>query len=131
MIFVDTSAWYAYVDATDENHRKASDWYVKNAQDLFTTDYVVDEVLTLLRSRDENDRAIELGLRLFTSEFATLVYLTQQQIERAWFIFRKFADKEWSFTVCTSKIVIEDLGITTAFTFDHHFRPFGNITVVP
>jgi predicted nucleic acid-binding protein len=54
-----------------------------------------------------------------------------REILRAWEVFRHFADKEWSFTDCTSKVVMEDLGIDTAFTFDHHFRQFGSVTVVP
>jgi hypothetical protein len=28
-------------------------------------------------------------------------------------------------------IFAEALGITTAFAFDHHFRQFGTVTVVP
>ena len=49
----------------------------------------------------------------------------------AWQVFRRFSDKEWSFTDCTSKVVMDRLGITTAFTFDHHFRQFGAVTLVP
>jgi predicted nucleic acid-binding protein len=37
----------------------------------------------------------------------------------------------WSFTDCTSKIVIDDLGIRKAAALDEHFRQFGNVTVVP
>ena len=46
-------------------------------------------------------------------------------------MFRDYADKDWSFTDCTSKVVIDSLGITTAFSFDQHFRQFGTVTVVP
>ena len=42
-----------------------------------------------------------------------------------------FSDKDWSFTDCTSKVVMERLGIQTAFTFDHHFKQFGTIAIVP
>ena len=40
-------------------------------------------------------------------------------------------DKEWSFTDCVSRAVIERLGITTAVAFDEHFRQFGTVIVVP
>ncbi|MDT7605420.1 MAG: uncharacterized protein QOF61_3417 [Acidobacteriota bacterium] len=49
----------------------------------------------------------------------------------AWEIFRDYADKDWSFTDCASKALIERLGIKTAFAFDRHFRQFGSVTVVP
>ena len=38
---------------------------------------------------------------------------------------------DWSFTDCTSKTVMDSLGIRTAFAFDGHFREFGSIEVVP
>jgi predicted nucleic acid-binding protein len=49
----------------------------------------------------------------------------------AWETFERFADKDWSFTDCTSKVVIEQLGITHAFSFDHHFQQFGTVQLVP
>jgi predicted nucleic acid-binding protein len=32
---------------------------------------------------------------------------------------------------CTSKVVIERLGLTHALSFDQHFLQFGTVTVVP
>ncbi|HEX9987631.1 MAG TPA: hypothetical protein VGE45_04035, partial [Chloroflexia bacterium] len=58
-------------------------------------------------------------------------YLIEEDILTAWQVFRTYADKEWSFTDCTSKVVIEKLGITHAFAFDQHFRQFGTVAVVP
>ena len=43
----------------------------------------------------------------------------------------QFDDKQWSFTDCTSRVVIDRLSLPTAFAFDEHFRQFGNVTVVP
>ena len=44
---------------------------------------------------------------------------------------RRFRDKNWSFTDCTSRMVMEKLAIGTAFAFDQHFRQFGTVSVVP
>jgi predicted nucleic acid-binding protein len=49
----------------------------------------------------------------------------------AWETFRQFDDKSWSFTDCTSKVVMEQLNIKVAFAFDHHFQQFGTVQVVP
>jgi predicted nucleic acid-binding protein len=51
MIFVDTGAWAAQVWHRDGNHAAAMDWLAQNRQPLVTTDYIVDEVLTLLTRR--------------------------------------------------------------------------------
>jgi uncharacterized protein len=48
MIFVDTVAWYACVVPSDPNHAAAAAWLHANHSPLLTTDYVIDETLTLL-----------------------------------------------------------------------------------
>ena len=53
------------------------------------------------------------------------------KLQPAFEIFRKFEDKRWSFTDCVSRVVMEELKISTAFAFDDHFRQFGMVTVVP
>jgi uncharacterized protein len=131
MIFVDTGAWFASVVVEDPDHASASAWLAQNREPLFTTDYIVDEVLTLLRIRGQNQKANTLGGAFFAGELAILYSVTQVDFTDAWTVFRQFSDKEWSFTDCTSKIVMEKQGITTAFSFDRHFRQFGTVTVVP
>ena len=131
MIFVDTGAWFASVVPTDPNHAAAQAWLAANPSSLLTTDYVVDETLTLLRARGERTRSLRLGAKFFRSEFAVVHRITVVQIALAWEVFESFADKDWSFTDCTSKVVIEQLGITEAFAFDHHFKQFGTVQVVP
>lgn len=133
MIFVDTGAWVAYVSPDDQYHQLATRWMQHNRQPLVTTDYVIDEALTLLKARGEPVRAQQLGALLFgsSSSFIELYYLTEEGILSAWQIFQTYSDKEWSFTDCTSKAVIEKLGLTHAFAFDQHFRQFGTVAVVP
>jgi uncharacterized protein len=59
------------------------------------------------------------------------VTITEQHFAEAWDIFQHFIDKEWSFTDCTSRVVMERLGIPRAFAFDDHFGQFGTVTVLP
>ena len=131
MIFVDTGAWFASVVPTDPYHKAAAAWLSANTSPLITTDYIIDETLTLLRARGERRRALLLGKDFFHSEVAEIHKLTSADIVLAWEMFEGFADKDWSFTDCTSKVVIERLGIKQAFAFDHHFSQFGNVEVVP
>ena len=70
-------------------------------------------------------RARRSGRELFDETLARLHYLTRNQIERAWILFQQRAPAGWSFTDCTSKIVIDDLGVNTAATLDQHFAQFG------
>jgi uncharacterized protein len=131
MIFVDTGAWFAATVPSDPNHSIARAWMRKNQSSLLTTDYVVDETLTLLRARGEFQRAIALGEAFFSATLTQIYYLTQDDIQASWQIFRQFEDKQWSFTDCSGKTVIEKLSCKAAFAFDHHFRQFGSVVVVP
>jgi len=131
MIFVDTGAWFASIVPTDSDHAAAVAWLRQNKQPLITTDYVVDETLTLLKQRGESKRAFALGEQFFGGTLATVYYLSQVEVEQAWQTFRRFSDKGWSFTDCTSKVVIEKLNLAHVFAFDHHFEQFGSVMVVP
>ena len=131
MIFVDTGAWYASLVPTDPEHSKAVRWLAANHSPLLTTDYVIDETLTLLRARGERKRALLLGARFFEHGLAEIHKVTPSDLVLAWRTFEQFDDKGWSFTDCTSKVVMEQLGIKVAFAFDHHFHQFGTIQVVP
>ena len=131
MIFVDTGAWFAAVTPTDPNHERAAAFLSANREPLITTDYVVDETLTLLRARGERQRALMLGERFFAGDVAEIYHLTTEDVQRAWEVFRDYADKDWSFTDCASKIILANFNINAAFAFDHHFRQFGTVTVLP
>lgn len=64
MIFVDTGAWFAACVPNDPDHVAADAWLEANREPLVTTDYVVDELLTLLKMRGEYQRALWLGASL-------------------------------------------------------------------
>lgn len=131
MIFVDTGAWFALVVPTDPDHTAAVAWFDVNRAPILTSDYVVDETLTLLRARGEHQRAVAMGRRFFAGQIARVHHLSEGDVIEAWRIFERFSDKDWSFTDCTSKLLIEQLGIAYAFVFDGHFRQFGTVTVCP
>jgi predicted nucleic acid-binding protein len=87
MVFVDTSAWFAAVVPSDPNHSRAASWLATNSDVLITTDYVVDETLTLLRARGERQRAKLLGEKFFDGSIAEVYFLTEEDIRQAWVVF--------------------------------------------
>jgi uncharacterized protein len=131
MIFVDTGAWFASVIPSDADYQNAISWLVTNSQTLITSDYIVDETLTLLRARGESRRAITLGNAFFSNKLSAIYYLTEGDIHLTWEIFKQFSDKQWSFTDCSSKLVMQKLKITQAFSFDRHFSQFATVLVLP
>src|SRR5437899_1398357 len=120
MIFVDTSAWAASVVAKDHDHSAAQKWLSGNRDSLLTTDYVIDETLTLLKARKRLQKALHLGNKFFHGGLTSIHFVEGADILAAWQAFQRYSDKEWSFTDCVSKVVMEKLGIKKTFSFDHH-----------
>jgi len=131
MILVDTGAWFALSVAVDPDHGAARKFVEFNRDPLFTTDYIVDELLTLLRMRRQAQRAILWLDEVLAAGGVNLTRITSADFDRATTIYRVYSDKQWSFTDCTSFAVMERLRISTAFAFDDHFRQFGTLKVVP
>jgi predicted nucleic acid-binding protein len=124
-------AWFAWCVPSDRDHSVAREWFEHNTYPLLTTDYIVDELLTVLKVRGEYQRALEIGPSLLGGEVCCLEWTTQDDINSAWRVFSTHRDKGWSFTDCVSRVVMERLGIATAVAFDEHFRQFGTVAVVP
>jgi predicted nucleic acid-binding protein len=131
VIFVDTGAWFALFVREDPDHRAATTWLVQNEEPLTTSDYVIDELLTLLRVRGQGKRAVEVGKGLFAEQLATVFWVTPEDVYQAWDFFSNFTDKGWSFTDCVSRAVMERMEVKRAFAFDRHFSQFGGVEVVP
>jgi uncharacterized protein len=112
-------------------HSRVQAWFDATPEPLITTDYCIDETLTLLVARKRLARALIAGKSLLNPIVTRIHFVTQHQFHRAWILFQQRASAGWSFTDCTSKIVIDDLSIQTAAALDDHFRQFGNLTVVP
>ena len=131
MIFVDTSVWYAAHVAEDADHRAARRLLLEAMTDLVTTDYVVDELLTLLVVRGHRDVAVRAGAEYWNGTTSDLVWTTRDDIAAAWDVFVQFDDKRWSFTDCVSYAVMKRLGIKEAFALDDHFRQFSFAVIRP
>lgn len=130
-IFVDTSAWYALFDKDDNNHAQANYFYKNNTFPLVTTDYILDESLTLIKKRLGHAKAVEIGKSLWNGELADIIHLTEEDKVAAWKIFQRYDDKGFSFTDCTNFAVMERLNMPTVFAFDEHFKQYHRLKSLP
>jgi predicted nucleic acid-binding protein len=131
MIFVDTTVWYAAYVAEDPEHGAAKALLDVPQQRLATTDYIIDELLTLLKARGQYGVAQLVGRLMFSGRLCHIEWLDHSDVEAAWRIFDGFVDKDWSFTDCVSYVVMQRLGISEAWALDEHFCQFGFATVRP
>ena len=90
-----------------------------------TTDYVLDEAITLTRFAHSQEKAVELADATLSSRFTRVVYVGEELFASALKAFRQHGDKEWSFTDCASFALMKAEGVKAAFTFDPHFKQAG------
>lgn len=134
VFFYDTWAFVALANRRDPAHAVAADLDALLEQQGYaaaTSDYVLDETLTLL-----NVAAGAKAALLFLDDFEARVAAGELQLltvdperrERALAIFRKLVNSETrlSFTDATSFAVMQELSIRDAFTADAHFHRAGH-----
>jgi len=131
MIFVDTGVWFSLVVSKDSNHAKSSTWFSSLREPLVTSDYIVDETLTLLLMRGERAKSIEFGNLVIVGSTAILHKITEGQFNRSWILFQQMSVAGLSFTDCTSHVVARDLGVSKVASFDQHFLTTGKFELFP
>ncbi len=128
---MDTSAFKAFYDEEDDHHNKARGFMEDIAskktivRGFTTSDYILDETVTLIRFAHSHFRALEFAQAVTRSKATRLVYVVQENFLKALELFTEASDKPWSFTDCVSFTLMRNLNLTTASTFDPHFQQAG------
>ncbi len=118
-LFVDTSAFYAAADSSDQSNLRAVE-LLSTSEPLLTTDHVlVESWLLMLRrlGRPASDRFWD-GLR---SGAAGVESVGPADLDVAWEIAEDFPDQAFSIVDRTSFAVMRRLALTRAATFDDDF----------
>ncbi len=129
-VFVDTSAWFAYVNASDPDHRRVRAILDDPPGRLVTSSYAFDESVTLTQARLGHRRALAVGRTLLDPGLVELVHVGPADEKAAWTLFEQRPDKAYSFTDCTSFVVMRREHIEGAVALDVHFAQEG-FTVLP
>ncbi len=127
-LFVDTSGWMACADSADPAHQRCCttrDRALESGQMLVTTDFVVDETLTLVRLRLGVAAAEAWWQQVDRSHRLRWERVDSDRFEKARQLFSQLRDKDFSFTDCTSFAVMRELRLSHALTTDRHFRQTG------
>ena len=127
-LFVDTAGWMACADGADPAHRHACaarDAALEQGSILVTTDYVIDETLTLIRKRLGLGAAEAWWEQVDGSSRLRWEWIGVTRAEKARRVFFRHRDKDYSFTDCTSLVVMQELKLRQALTTDEHFRQMG------
>lgn len=90
-----------------------------------TTNFVLDETFTGLLTKVGHFAAVDFGEKIRSSKTVRMIHITEEIEDQAWNLFKQYSDKDFSFTDCTSFIVMRQLSLIEVFTNDHHFEQIG------
>ncbi|MBI3818644.1 MAG: type II toxin-antitoxin system VapC family toxin [Planctomycetes bacterium] len=124
-LFVDTSAWFAFINKRDAGHRAVKDALVSFSGRVVTSNYIFDEIVTLTNARSGHVSAMRVGIFLMESKSVDLVRVTAEDEREAWSLFKARADKNYSFTDCTSFVLLRRLAIDDCLALDEDFEREG------
>ena len=131
-LFIDTWGWLTLRDRKESRHQEVKKFYsqVRGRQGIiYTSDYVLDETITLLFRRlpfkaakgslAAIDKAIKEG-------YLQMERVTSERFEKAKGLRLKYQDKpKISFTDFTTLVIMKELGVKGIISGDEHFEHVG------
>jgi uncharacterized protein len=132
LTFIDTWGFKAFIDKKELKHKAVEKYINKiwNAdQALITTDYIIDETVTLLSYKLDYDKLKTFIQKLETSiknNYIEIIWIKKDDFNQALKLKLKYKDKlDISFTDMTSMIVMKRNKIKDVITEDAHFKKVG------
>ncbi len=124
-LFIDTGYIIALINENDNYHRQALSLAERcSGYSLVTTDAVLLEAGNAL-SRIARRQCSQLIQAFQEADEMTLVHMNPILFKQAVNLFDRYQDKTWGLVDCLSFVVMREMQITTALTFDHHFEQAG------
>ena len=134
-VFADTSGWASAFVRTETYHTAAAA-YLRQWQSegtlVVTTNYVINEVSALLTSplRVPRPQQIAILSAIKNASWVEVIHIDPDLDKAAHTLFHNRSDKLWSLVDCASFVVMEQRGIISAFTNDHHFEQAGLVCLL-
>jgi predicted nucleic acid-binding protein len=127
-LFLDTNGWLALLHAGDEKHEEADRVWrdlIRRGYQVVLTDWIVAETGNgSARSRDKH-RFVEAVETTIRDPRVELIVVDAELLHRSLDYYGRHQDKFWGLVDCASFIVMQERGITEAFTSDQHFEQAG------
>ncbi|HEX3720661.1 MAG TPA: PIN domain-containing protein [Verrucomicrobiae bacterium] len=129
---MDTWGWLAYGHRRDSHHPEIKALFealLENRTPIHTTDYILDELITLLFRRESYSEATQFLDGLMSDSARGRVQIQKVNAERfqaALDLRKRYQDKpNISFTDLTTMAIMRELGIASIITEDDHFLQVG------
>ena len=134
-VFLDTVGLIAVLNRDDEYHRSAATVFSRigeTGRTVVTTNLVLGELGNGLARTPLREEVGWLIRQLHTDPVSTVVHVDRKTFADGVDLYIKRGDKSWGLVDCVSFVIMRALGLTDAFTADHHFQQAGlNCLLLP
>ncbi len=125
-VFADTGAFLAYRNKKDKYHEAAQRLFMDALKgkygQIYTSDYIYDEALTLALARTNNiDVALDIA-EVILSPRIKMVFVDKGLLERSTKTFRQYSGRKLSYTDAVSIEIMNEFEIEKYLGFDAHFN---------
>jgi len=125
LIFIDTTIWVAAIDSSDELHEDGKKTLralvERKISTALTTDYVLDETMTILKKRgNQPKKIVEAITAIIESPMVEVIFIDEKLFDESLRTFAKY--EKLSFTDAVTLTVMHKFGIKEIFTHDTDFN---------
>jgi uncharacterized protein len=124
-IFVDTGAWVALSDESDQYHTRAAvcvKMLVNEGYALSTSNLIIHETFMLLSRRISRKVAVRFLDKVYNADNLRIFHSDRVIEQEAFETIRKYIDQDFSITDAVSFAIMKREGLKRVFSFDKHFK---------
>lgn len=128
-VFADTY-YIALLSPQDSTHARAVELTALLQPAVVTTAWVLTELAAAMSEPTKRARFLLLLDDLVSSDEVKIIPPSPELFAAGIDLFGQRPDKGWSLTDCISFLVMQEEGLTEAFTGDHHFEQAGFVALL-
>ena len=131
-LYIDATGWLAYYTEKhpySDDVIKAFEKVKDTGGFLYTSDQVIADTLEIIRQRIDRDIAVDIAKSMSNSKVLKVIYINEDIMKRAIKLLEKY--KDTSFSNCLNYIIMTDLNIESAVSFDEVFRKMSKFKMYP
>lgn len=120
-VLIDSNYFIALFNTKDSSHKKAVELSQKLSKDkvqVYITNFITLEVLTVLSQKVGRQASINVGNMLQETKTIDKIHITRELNKNTWHIFQSISNKNMSFVNCSNLASMQYMGIKQLLTFD-------------
>ena len=125
VVFADTSYYVALFNEGDRAHSQALAYANNQELRIVISEFVLLELGGAMYRPGARSGFVQLVERLRSNPRVTIEPAAESLFEKALHLFDTRQDKQWSLIDCSSFVVMNERGIDSALSTDHHFEQAG------